>query len=112
MIYSKENIASFKEQSFGFLIIEEKENILTITLNRPEKRNAFHHPLVNELAYSLGYAHYTNSIWAVVLKANGPVFCAGADLKAFAGMQEEGPTSTIPAPPGMIALGDEFKGLH
>jgi enoyl-CoA hydratase/carnithine racemase len=112
MIYTKEQTTSFHEQTFAYLIIEEKNNVLSITLNRPDKRNAFHQPLANELAYALAYAHYTNSVWAVVLKANGPVFCAGADLKAFAGISEEGPQSSIPMPSGMIALGDEFKGLH
>jgi len=112
MIYTKEQTNSFHDQTFAFLVIEEKDNLLSITLNRPDKRNAFHQPLANELVYALSYAHYTNSIWAVVIKANGPVFCAGADLKAFAGITEEGPKSSIPVPSGLFALGDEFKGLH
>lgn len=112
MIYSKEDIANFNQQNFAFVIAEEKDNVLTITLNRPDKRNAFHQPLLNELAYALAYAHYTNNIWAVVLKANGPVFCAGADLKAFAGDDTVEKPSTIPMPKDMIKLGDEFNGLH
>lgn len=112
MIYSKYDIATFKEQHFAFLIVEEHDHVLSITLNRPDKRNAFHMPLANELAYALAYAHYTNDIWAVVLKANGPVFCAGADLKAFAGDDTVERPSTIPMPKDMIKLGDEFAGLH
>lgn len=86
--------------------------MLTITLNRPEKRNAFHLPLANELAYALAYAHYTNNIWAVVIKANGPTFCAGADLKAFAGDMTVEKQSTVPMPSEPVKLGDEFNGLH
>lgn len=112
MIYTKDDISNFSEQQFGFLIVEEKDNVLSITLNRPDKRNAFHMPLANELAYALAYAHYTNSIWCVVMKANGPTFCAGADLKAFGGDSTEASVSTIPAPKEMVKLGDEFNGLH
>jgi enoyl-CoA hydratase/carnithine racemase len=112
MIYSKEAVESFPDQHFAFLEIEEENHTLQITLNRPDKRNAFHQPMANELAYALAYAHYNNGIWAVVLKANGPVFCSGADLKAFAGMEVDDEGSTIPMPEGMIILGDEFKGLH
>ena len=112
MLYTQEQISNFSQQSFAYLIIEEKENVLTITLNRPEKRNAFHMPLANELAYALAYAHYTNAVWCVVLKANGLTFCAGADLKAFAGDDTTEKPSTIPMPKDMVKLGDEFNGLH
>jgi enoyl-CoA hydratase/carnithine racemase len=112
MLYTQEQTANFAEQSFAYLIVEEKENVLTITLNRPDKRNAFHMPLANELAYALAYAHYNNAIWCIVLKANGPTFCAGADLKAFAGADTTEKPSTIPMPKDMVKLGDEFNGLH
>ena len=112
MLYTQEQTSNFAEQSFAYLIVEEKENVLTITLNRPDKRNSFHMPLANELAYALAYAHYNNSIWCVVLKANGPTFCAGADLKAFAGDDTTEKPSTIPMPKEMVKLGDEFNGLH
>lgn len=112
MIYTREQVETFKEQHFAFLQVEDQDHVLTITLNRPDKRNAFHQFLLQELAYALAYAHHFNHIWAVVLRANGPVFCAGADLKAFAGMPADAEGSTIPAPGGQIVLGDEFKGLH
>jgi enoyl-CoA hydratase/carnithine racemase len=112
MLYTQEQVSNFSEQSFAYLIVEEKDNVLTITLNRPDKRNAFHMPLANELAYALAYAHYNNVIWAVVLKANGPTFCAGADLKAFGGADTTEKPSTIPMPKDMVKLGDEFNGLH
>lgn len=112
MLYTQEQISNFSDQGFAYLLVEEKENVLTITLNRPDKRNAFHMPLANELAYALAYAHYNNAIWCVVLKANGPTFCAGADLKAFAGADTTERPSTIPMPKDMVKLGDEFNGLH
>ncbi|MCC6516976.1 MAG: enoyl-CoA hydratase/isomerase family protein [Chitinophagales bacterium] len=112
MQYTQQDTSNFATQNFAYIIVEEKDNVLTITLNRPEKRNAFHAPLANELAYALAYAHYNNAIWCVVLKANGPTFCAGADLKAFAGDDTTEKQSTIPMPKDMVKLGDEFNGLH
>ena len=119
MLYTQEQFSkdsngacSIEDKNFAYLIVEENENVLTITLNRPDKRNAFHMPLANELAYALAYAHYNNNIWCVVLKANGPTFCAGADLKAFAGDDTTEKPSTIPMPKDMVKLGDEFNGLH
>ena len=112
MVYTLEQVSNLHDQKFAFLLVEEAENVLTITLNRPNKRNAFHQPYMNEMAYALSYAHYKKSIWVVVIKANGPVFCAGADLKAFAGMEVDPEGSTIPMPSDMFVLGDQLKCLH
>jgi methylglutaconyl-CoA hydratase len=112
MVYSKEQSANIFEQHFAFLLVDETDHVFTVTLNRPETRNAFHQPYLNELAYALSYAHHNNQIWAVVIKANGPVFCAGADLKAFAGMEVDLEGSTIPMPNDMFVIGDQLKGLH
>lgn len=57
--------------------------------------------MVNELAYVLQYAHSNKNIWIVVLQAKGNVFCAGADLKAMAGMAEPH-ESSIPQPKGLV----------
>ena len=55
-------------------------NILTITLNRPEKKNALNNVMINELNYALAYAKQERSIRVVVIAAKGDIFCAGADL--------------------------------
>ena len=55
-------------------------NILTITLNRPEKKNALNNVMMNELNYALAYAKQERSIRVVVIAAEGDIFCAGADL--------------------------------
>ena len=111
MLYNSDQIVAFHQQTFAHLIVEEKDHLLTITLNRPEKKNAMNPVLFRELAYTLQYAERNHEIWAVVIAANGDVFCAGADLKAFAGSTEP-TTSTIPTPHGEIILGDSFNRLH
>ena len=58
-----------------------QNNILTITLNRPEKKNALNNVMMNELNYALAYAKQEREIRVVVIDAEGDIFCAGADLR-------------------------------
>ena len=60
--------------------INVSNNILTITLNRPEKKNALNNVMVNEINYALAYAKQEREIRVVVISAVGYIFCAGADL--------------------------------
>ncbi|MFT6879481.1 MAG: methylglutaconyl-CoA hydratase [Psychromonas sp.] len=59
------------------------DNVLTITLNRPEKRNAFTPNMLAEIANEILRANRDRSIWVVVFKAEGTIFCAGMDLRFF-----------------------------
>lgn len=61
---------------------EDAEGIATLTLNRPDKRNALNLALWGELdAHANAIAAAGDAIGAVILRANGPSFCAGNDLK-------------------------------
>ena len=62
------------------LLVEKKDGIGRITLNRPEVRNAFDDALISELARAFQAMDQDASVRAVVLAGNGPAFCAGADL--------------------------------
>ena len=112
MIYSKEETEKIKEQTFHYIQVREEDHCLTLTINRPAKKNAMNPVMVNELAYGLSYAHHNPSIWAVVIDANGDIFSAGADLKAFAGMSQEEHNSTIPEPKGEVLIAELFTNLH
>ena len=61
--------------------IKIENNILTITLNRPEKKNALNNVIMNEICYALSYAKQERDIRVVIIGAEGDVFCAGADLR-------------------------------
>nr|WP_315849631.1 enoyl-CoA hydratase/isomerase family protein [uncultured Rhodoferax sp.] len=54
--------------------------LLTITLSRPEVRNAFNDEVITELTQAFQTAAASAETRAVVLAAEGPAFCAGADL--------------------------------
>lgn len=60
--------------------IDIKSNIMTITLNRPEKKNALNNVMMNEINYALAYAKQEKSIRVICIAAEGDIFCAGADL--------------------------------
>jgi enoyl-CoA hydratase/carnithine racemase len=112
MVYNKDQLQNFWQLKFAFLIVEEKDHVLSITLNRPDKKNAMNPVMMAEIAYCLSYAHYNNNIWVIVLAAMGDTFCAGADLKAFAGDEQEPTVSTIPKPAAEILLGELFIKIH
>ncbi len=111
MPYTKEQTAALRKQTFAYLKVSEAEHVLTVTLNRPARKNALNPVMVNELAYAMRYARHHPTVRAVVLRAEGDVFCAGADLRAFMGGEEE-TDSTIPAPAEEVLLGELFNTLH
>lgn len=62
------------------LLRQLEDGVLTLTLNRPEKRNALSRELITALHAALEQADLETGVRAVVLKGAGPDFCAGADL--------------------------------
>src|SRR6476619_7258618 len=78
---------------------ELRDHIATISLNRPEARNAINGALRNELNAAWERFRGEEDAWVGILKGEGSVFCAGADLKdgegavgTFAGTFWEKPT--------------------
>lgn len=65
------------------IIYEIENSIATITLNRPEKRNALNDALVNSLKDAVRQADADENLCAVVIKGAGKDFCSGADLSAL-----------------------------
>jgi 2-(1,2-epoxy-1,2-dihydrophenyl)acetyl-CoA isomerase len=63
--------------------------VATITLNRPDDANAFNLELASELAGAAMLCQRNSHIRAVVLTANGKLFCAGGDLASMAGAGEK-----------------------
>ena len=71
---------SLEGLKFSTTKINIKNKIMTITLDRPEKKNALNNVMMNEINYALAYAKQEKAIRVVIFAANGDVFCAGADL--------------------------------
>lgn len=62
--------------------------VATITLNRPEKRNALNDEVVHILRELLATAEADENVKVIVLAANGKAFCAGADLEYLQQLQK------------------------
>jgi len=62
----------------GGLLIERNDEVLRVTLARPERRNAFNAELIAELTAAFSDV---GDARAVVLAGEGPAFCAGADVE-------------------------------
>jgi enoyl-CoA hydratase/carnithine racemase len=75
--------------TFETVLVEIRDGIATVTLNRPEARNALNRTLVRELGDALEALDGNPEARVVVLRGAGDrAFCAGADLK---GMFQEAP---------------------
>ena len=67
--------------AYNYILYDEKAQIGTITLNRPEKRNAMGKEFLSELAACLENAKQARAPKVIIIKAAGPSFCSGHDLQ-------------------------------
>jgi len=70
------------------IIIQNEKKICTITLNRPEKRNALNDAMIKDLKNALREAGADENLRAIVIKGAGKDFCSGADLSALRKISE------------------------
>jgi enoyl-CoA hydratase len=66
-----------------------KGGAATVTLDRPESRNALNRAMCDELVMAATAARDAADVGLVLIRGNGPVFCAGADLNERQGMSDE-----------------------
>jgi methylglutaconyl-CoA hydratase len=71
--------------------VERAGAVGRIILARPEKKNALDRRTADELSAAFAALESDDGVRAVVLAADGPDFCAGADLEALAGMLDATP---------------------
>jgi methylglutaconyl-CoA hydratase len=62
------------------LLLEVSGFIATVTLNRPEVRNAFNAAVISELTQAFLELGARDDVRCIVMAANGTAYCAGADL--------------------------------
>ncbi len=67
--------------SRSILLDIDKRGVATLRLNRPEVHNAFDDALIAQLGDALHHLEQDPAVRVVVLAAEGPSFCAGADLQ-------------------------------
>jgi methylglutaconyl-CoA hydratase len=62
------------------LLVDKKDGVARVTLNRPEIRNAFDDALIARLHEAFADIEKDRTVRVMVLAGNGPAFCAGGDL--------------------------------
>ena len=85
------------------ILLDVKDSVATITLNRPERMNAWTARMAAELNDALTVCNGNDEVRAVVLTGAGRAFCAGADLgrggETFGGRERRDAPSSEPAEP-------------
>jgi trans-feruloyl-CoA hydratase/vanillin synthase len=71
------------QHQYKTLLVDIRNKIAKITLNRPDKRNAMNPQLHIEMADCLEKLRYDDSVAVLVITGSGKQFCAGMDLKEF-----------------------------
>jgi enoyl-CoA hydratase len=65
----------------GLVVVDNDAGVATLTLNRPEARNALSSALLAELRNALADVNRDESVAAIILTGADPAFCAGLDLR-------------------------------
>ncbi|MBW2214673.1 MAG: enoyl-CoA hydratase/isomerase family protein [Deltaproteobacteria bacterium] len=72
-----------EERDYQSLLVQQEGHIVTLTFNKPEKKNPLSQEMVNELLWALDDAEAADEVRVIVLTGAGNAFSAGADLKGM-----------------------------
>ncbi|HEX7670970.1 MAG TPA: enoyl-CoA hydratase-related protein [Polyangiaceae bacterium] len=67
------------------IVVKAEGSVATVTLNRPERRNAIGPTMMNELLWAFEDATLDDSVRSIVLTGAGKTFCAGGDFADMSG---------------------------
>ena len=67
-----------------FILTQVRDRVFEIALNRTDKRNAIHWPMLQELGAAIDRAEQTPGVRAVIVRGEGTGFSSGIELQAFA----------------------------
>jgi enoyl-CoA hydratase/carnithine racemase len=76
------------------IVTRVEDHVCTITLNRPEKRNALTTAMIEALHAAITEVAGRRDVRVVVVTGAGPAFCAGLDLRELAAQREAGRVET------------------
>ncbi|WP_375482555.1 enoyl-CoA hydratase-related protein [uncultured Jatrophihabitans sp.] len=75
---------------FAEIIYTVRDNVATVTLNRPQRRNAWTGRMAVEYRWALYRAENDPDVGAIVVTGSGDTFCAGADMQILDEVDENG----------------------
>ena len=102
---------------YQHILYDVEDRVATITLNRPERLNAFTGIMLEELLDAFGRSDADDAVRAVIVTGAGRGFCAGADLRGLKSITEGERGGGLPAElesadPGDADMGDSFRGTY
>jgi len=89
---------------FKTIIVEKREGVARITLNRPEKLNALNDRMLSELLGAIEDFDRDDSVGAVIITGTGRSFSAGMDMKGRLAAREEEFVAPPPLPGAIESL--------
>jgi enoyl-CoA hydratase/carnithine racemase len=72
------------------VLVTSRDHICTVSLNRPQKRNALNSAMIGQLRETFERVATEPSIRVMIVRGNGSAFCAGLDLREMAAQREAG----------------------
>jgi len=94
--------------SYNTIQLGLENSVATITLNRPEKRNAISFELIDDLLRALDEAERSEAV-VVILTGAGKAFCSGMDLENLKGLLGRTPEQNLKDSETMVRL---FRSLY
>jgi methylglutaconyl-CoA hydratase len=94
--------------SYNTIQLGLENSVATITLNRPEKRNAISFELIDDLLRALGEVERSDAV-VLILTGTGKAFCSGMDLENLKGLLGRTPEQNLKDSETMVRL---FRSLY
>jgi len=102
--------------SYEQVLYSVEDPIATITLNRPERLNAWTDRMGAEVKHAFARAEADPAVVAIILTGAGRGFCAGADLNSLQAISDGTSSSNVPdelmADPGDATAEDSFRAHY
>jgi enoyl-CoA hydratase/carnithine racemase len=83
-------VSIVRDMSFETLLVDRADGIVTITLNRPEKKNAANGAMWDELLFNFREIAANDQDRVMVITGAGGAFCSGADVSGMGGRETHG----------------------